>query len=261
MKRLLGEPLFHFAILGALLFLTHHLVAGDRRTIAVTPGLVAELGRRFRDRTGRAPSAGDLEESLFAWKRDEALFREALRDGLDRDDPDIRNLLIEKIRTRAALEAPKVDPTDAELDAWLAAHRERYERTLRYGLEWVAFPKGEPSAARQRDELRRKAEGGADPRFLGKPIFGANLTADDVRERLGAGVSEKLGTVPPGKWQEADGADALLLVRVNEVDGGLPPPDELRPRLAADLDAARRRDVMERTVDAIVGRYRFEEHR
>src|SRR4051812_32721230 len=113
--RLVREPLVHFALLGALLFVVRHWVAGDPRTIVVPPTLKAELARRFEDQNGRKPSAPELARALRSWERDEALFREALREPLDRADPALRLVLIGKIHERAMLEVSKHDPTDAEL--------------------------------------------------------------------------------------------------------------------------------------------------
>src|SRR5450432_2097627 len=121
--RLLREPLLHFFIMGAFLFVAQRWVVGDPRTITVSPGLRAELRRRFQDLNGRKPEPAEFEKSLQQWERDEALFREALRERLDRDDPSVRAALVDKMHARAALEVPKREPTQAELDAWLAAHR------------------------------------------------------------------------------------------------------------------------------------------
>src|SRR4051812_42067591 len=120
---LLREPLVHFFFIGALLFGAQHWLLGDSRAITVTPGLRAELRRRFQDLNGRTPNPAELAQSLAQWERDEALFREALREHLERDDPAVRSALIDKMHARAALEVPKREPTTAELDAWLAAHR------------------------------------------------------------------------------------------------------------------------------------------
>lgn len=256
------EPTVHFFILGALVFLVHHLIVGDPRAIVVSPGLRAELARRFRDQVGRAPDPAELERALGEWKRDEALFREALRERLDRDDPSIRNILIGNLRAKMALEAPRHDPSEAELDHWFATRRSLYERPLRYTLEWAAFSRrGGGAAAAQREKFQRAADGGADPRFLGTPIFGATLTTDEVRDKLGPGVSERLASLPRARWQPAETASDLLLVRVNEVEGGLPSLDELRPRLLVDLANAERQRSVEQAVEALVRRYRFEERR
>jgi len=259
MNRILREPVVHFFILAALLFLVHHWVVGDPRTIAVTPGTRATLQRRFQDQTGRAPNAAEQEAAVRDWKRDEALYREALREQLDRDDPTVRAALIEKVHVRATLEAPKHEPSPADLEQWLAANRNLYEKPRRYTLDWVAFPKQTSAASEQREKFSRAVQAGADPRFQGPPIYGATLIADEVREKFGPGVAEAVAACPLRAWQPAESDSDLLLVRVNQVDGGLPGPAELRPRLVVDWSAAQQQKDVEQILGKIVGRYRFEE--
>ena len=98
---MLREPALHFFVLGALLFGAHHLVAGEPHTIVVTPGLKADLARRFRDDHGRQPTAAEQARALRDWQRDEALFRQALAEKLDQNDRAIRAILIDKLRARA----------------------------------------------------------------------------------------------------------------------------------------------------------------
>ena len=262
LKRLLREPLLIFFVVGALLFLVHRLAGGDPRSIVVTPGVRAELDRQLRDANGRAPTPAEEQAAVQRWVRAEALYREALREGLDRDDPNVRNVLVEKIQTRRAMEAPRHEPSQAELDAWLAAHRSLYERPLRYSIEWIVFSKDGAAAgtdpAAERETFLRARGQGANERFLGKTIYGATLTADGARDRLGAAVAGALPSFPPKEWRQSSNGDDLLLVRLNQVDGGLPPPDELRPRLIADLMQAQQEAAMQRAVEAIVARYEVE---
>src|SRR5450432_629717 len=139
--RLLREPMLHFFGIGALLFLAHHLLMGEPRTITISPALKAELTRRFQDLNGRKPGQAELQTELHKWERDEALFREALRDRLDRDDPAVRSALVDKMQARAAFEVPKREPTELELNGWLGSHRSLYETPIRYDFEFFAFPK------------------------------------------------------------------------------------------------------------------------
>lgn len=266
LKRLVREPLVIFFGIGTLLFVAHHVLVGDPRTIEVTPGVRAELDRRFRDTNGRPPDSAELQAAVRDWIRGEALYREALREGLDRDDPNVRNVLIEKIQTRRAMEAPKHEPSEAEIEAWLASHRSVYERPLRYAMEWIVFAKGDgkgagtdaSTAAAARETFEQAVAGGADPRFQGRIIYGANMTVDDLGTRLGGEVARMVPGLARGKWQRAAHGDDLLLVRVNEVDGGLPPMAELRPRLILDIVHAEQQQGMERAVEAIIARYKVE---
>jgi hypothetical protein len=261
LKRLLREPTVHFFLLGALLFLLHHLFVGAPRTIAVTPGVRAEVARRFKDDKGRPPSDAELAAAVRDWKRDEALYREALRDGLDRDDATIRTVLIDKVRARAALAFPQREPTDAELREWLASHQATYQTPPRYSLEWVAFAKNQAGAAAAREKYERDLASGGDPKRLGRPLFSAEPTRDELPERFGPALAERIPTFPSGPWQRAETADELLLLRVVRVDTGAPRLEQIRPRVAADFTYAARAQAIHRAEQAIVERYRFEETR
>jgi len=257
----LRDPTIRFFMLGGLLFLVHRLVVGDPRIIVIGPGTKADVVRRFRDQSGHAPTPTEVETALRDWQRDEALYREALREGLDRDDPVVRTVLIDKVRAQATAEAPKREPSDAELDRWFAAHRTLYETPRRYAIEWVSFPKQPGGAREQRETFERAVEKGADPRFLGRPILGAKLKLDEVGEKLGRDVSQAVPTFALNVWQRGESATELLLLRVNEVTGGLPSREELRPRLVVDWSFSEQQKAVAGILQGIVARYRFEESR
>ena len=185
LRRALQQPVLHFFALGALLFAAHHAVQGDPNAIVVTPGVKADLARRFQDDQGRPPTEAEAAAALRTWKLEEALFREALRRGLERNDRGVRSLLIESLRAQALLEAPKRQPSEAELTRWLDTHRSLYEKPQRYLLEWLAVDKTKPAAHAVLGELEAKLKAGAEPNGLKLPVFGANLDSATARERLG----------------------------------------------------------------------------
>ncbi len=249
----------HFFCIATLLFVAHHLLVGEPRTITITPGLKAELGRRFLDLNGRKPTREEFEKALDQWKRDEALFREALRKGLDRDDPSIRSALVDKMHALAAFEAPNREPSDADLEHWLASHRGRYEMPLRYDFEFVAFPKSESNAREELGRFERAVNRGDKPATLGRPLLGGNLTKDSMKGRLPPKLAKRIPSLPLSKWQRVESDETLWLTRVKKVEGGLPSLEELRPRLVADWSFATRQKAIERILERTVDRYRFEE--
>ena len=259
--RFFAEPIVHFFVLGALLFVAHRLVVGDPRVVVVTPGVRAEVARRFQDSHERPPSPAELEEALGAWKRDEALYREALRDRLDRNDATIRTVLADRVRARASIGTPPPEPTAAELARWFTTHRSLYETPRRYDYGTVAFPKAEKTAAAEREKYERALKGGADPRTLGRPIVGGNLTAEELGERVGPALAARIQSLPVGRGGRFENEKALLLVWVNAVEGGLPSPDELHKRLVADWLYAEHTRATDQAVQALIDRYRFEERR
>ncbi|XXT23218.1 hypothetical protein WME94_16925 [Sorangium sp. So ce429] len=256
--RLLREPVIHFLFIGALLFLAHRLIVGDPRVVVVSAGLQADLERQLRDQTGRAPTEAELKAATDAWKRDEVLYREALREGLEQQDATVRTVLADKLRARAAQQMVARRPTDAELDAWLASHRSQYETPLRYDFQVVAFPRSDPGAEQQRSKYQLALADGADPRTLDRPIVGGNLTRNDLADRFGPAVSESISSLPLATWKALETEDSLLLVRVNRIGGGLPSREELRPILTADWVAAMKKRAADDFVESVLARYRFE---
>jgi len=253
------QPTLHFFVVGALLFVAHRAFIGDGRVIRVPPGVRADLTRRFRDHQGRDPTADELAAETRRWTQDEALYREALREGLDRDDATIRTVLADRLRARAAASWRARVPTQDELERYLATHRARYESPPSYAYELVRFAKTEPAAASARERYARALAAGVAPASLGRPVVGGDLTADLLSERLGPELAAAVTHLAPGAWTPFEDRDALLLVRLIRVAGGLPPEEELRVRLVADWTYDERQRAVDAAVAAIVHRYRFED--
>jgi len=258
LSRLRKEPTFHFFVIGALLFVGHRLVIGDPRTIVVGAGVKSDLERRFRDENGRKASPDELQAILKRWKGEEALYREALRERLDRDDATIRIVLADKMRARTVQAMPKREPTDAELDNFLALHLGAYEAPWTYAFELVSFPKADPASEKLRTGYEAALATGASPAKLGRPILSGNLTRDDLKEKFGPVLADAMCGLPVGKWQDLQGDKDLLLVRITGLVGGIPNRSDLRPRLVSDWTAWRQQQAIEQMIEDVVKRYRIE---
>jgi hypothetical protein len=259
LSRLLREPTLHFFVLAAVLLAGQRLVVGDARTIVMTPALEADLRRRYQDQIGRPPTRAEGDAFIAAWKVDEALYREALREGIDRDDPTVRNVLIGKMRERALLQTRIPEPTETELQQYLAVHREQFEVPLMYEHEFVTFPKTDPGAAAERAKYERQLSAGATPASLGLRSTAGNVTRERIEQEFGPKVADEITRLPRGKWQELEAGDRLLLVKLIDVKGGLPPPDMLHAQLVAAFKAEKEQAAVAQATKAIAARYRFEE--
>ena len=98
MKRLLKEPLVHFLLLGAGLFIVFGLmpkpsVSGEARTIVVTQGQLASMWEGFTRTRQREPTHEEWEGLIRQRVREEVYYREALALGMDKDDTIIRRRL------------------------------------------------------------------------------------------------------------------------------------------------------------------------
>jgi len=258
-NKLLREPVFHFFVAGAVLFLAHRLLMGEPRTVTVTGAVRADLARRFQDANGRQPTTDELAAEIRKWQTDEALSREALREHLDRDDPGIRTILADKMRLRASFEVPRRTPTDAELDDWLAKHRDRYLMPARYDFEFVAFPRSAPRAKEEMDAFERALQAGKPADTMGRPVIGGNLTAADLQARVDATLAARLLQMPPGgPWQRVETAQTFYLARLKAMGGGVPTRQQLGDRLVEDWQRDIQQQGTDRILQKTLRRYRFQ---
>jgi hypothetical protein len=257
--RLLREPTLHFFVLAAGALLAHRLVFGDPHTVELTPARRADIVRRYQDQIGRPPTSAEAEARVAAWKVDEALYREALRQGIDRDDPTVRNLLISNLRERLMLQTRVREPTEAELQTYLEQHRADYEMPLIYEHEFVAWAKERPGADHERAKYERSLMAGATPPSLGLRSTAANVNRERIEQEFGPEVAEKIQHLPTGKWHELETNDRFLLVRLNGIHGGLAAPALLHEQLLAGWKGTMAEKAVEQAVEGIVRRYRFEE--
>ena len=124
-RRWLHEPLAHFLVIGALLFLVFEWRGGSRPgsgRIVITPGQIDTMAATFARTWQRPPTELELKGLVDDHVRMELATREAMALGLDRDDTIIRRRLRQKLEFLVEDTVDAAPPTDAELQAWLDAH-------------------------------------------------------------------------------------------------------------------------------------------
>ena len=263
LKRLLREPLLHFAVLGALLFALHAAVSprgtAARGEIVVTRGQVESLATAFERSWQRPPTDAELAGLIESWVRDEVFYREGLALGLDRDDVVVRKRVGQKLEFLSE-EATDAAPTDAQLEAWLAAHAAEYAVEPATSFEQVYF-----DPARRRESLARdleRARASAAPAEAGDPsLLPARLESASPREiesRFGPAFAKALAGIAPGSWQgPIESSYGVHLVRVTaRSEGRAPALAEVRERVARDWGSARARAEKEALYQKLRASYR-----
>src|SRR3954469_6305002 len=128
-RTLLGEPMLHFLLIGIALFGAYRWVSpGDSggRRIVITQGVVDDLVTQHVAARGREPSTTEVNHLIESYVREEILYREGTRLGLERDDVVVKRRVRQKIEMIAEEDAPTRAPTDADLLAYLTANQARF---------------------------------------------------------------------------------------------------------------------------------------
>lgn len=208
MKRLVREPLLHFLVLGALLFVLYGWLNRNGfdspNEIVVTNGQVETLRQQFERVWQRQPTAVELQGLVNNWVRDEIFYREGVAMGLDRDDPIVRRRIGQKVQFIADAAAPQ-SPTEEELQRWLDDHSDKYRIEARYSLQQIYF---NPQQHGKRLELLiedargRLAEGrsvSGDVTML--PTMLTQQSASEVARVFGSEFEQGLRSMSAGTWQ------------------------------------------------------------
>lgn len=150
--RLLREPLLHFALLGAAIFVIGDVRSRDdgRYRIVMDDARIASLAATYARQFGAPPSPAMLHTLVDNDIDQEILYREGLAMGLDRDDEVIRRRIVQKVQFLAQDLAPPAAPSEAALWAFYGAHPALYTAPARVSFSHVFFSPDQGGDARSR---------------------------------------------------------------------------------------------------------------
>ena len=269
MVRLLREPLLHFFFLGTVLFALFGWVTSDTADapaeIVVDDARVAGLEAQFRRIWQRSPTEEELHELIEGWIREETLYREGLAMGLDRDDPVIRKRVAQKLAFISE-DLMTVDPTEAELRAWLEERPDDYRIEPTTSFRQIFFTATEDdrvmASAVRATHIRlgqgEPAEILGDATLL--PHVLSAVSSAHVTRMFGTAFSAALDELTLGKWHgpvESEFGVHLVQV-VDRTPGRVPELDEVRAALERDLVRARLEESNQQFFAALRARYRVE---
>ena len=268
--RLFREPLFRFLILGAVIFAAHGLITRHKTDkpgeIVVTQGAVENLVTGFTRTWQRPPTEGELRGLVSDYVREEAAYREALALGLDRDDMIVRRRLQQKLEFLSDDLATRTQPSDADLQSFLQAHKGTFQTEPLFSFRQIYFnPQlhGENlhrDVARVLDRLRtqdsHKSEIDAGDPFLLQQNFD-NVPPAELKKTFGEKFASAISALPVGSWQgPIDSGYGVHLVYVAKyTPGRLPDLAEVREQVRRDYLDARRREATDKFYNALLSRY------
>ncbi len=263
--RILKEPLFHFFLIGAAIFVWFHIVASesevveDLETIQIQEDDVARLADQFEARWRRRPSDTELQALVDASIREEVLVREARKLGLDRGDTVIRSRLSQKMDFLTEAIASSVVPEDEELEAFLRQNPARYMTPDRIAFTQI-FLGEEPSETQIAAALAALATGQEATVPGGSSLLPASmpLTAAKVVDSVfGNGFSTGLMAVETGPWVgPIQSAYGLHLVQVLAFEPSRTPPlSEIHSDVLRDWRRATSEDLAQAQYDNLVKKY------
>ena len=280
LKRLLKDPLVHFVIAGTLLFILLSLtrpaqqddqIIVDRQALlafiqyrskAFEPQLAASILDRM--------SQTERERLIDDYIREEALYREALKLGLDADDYVMRQRMVQKLEFVGDAVAVSPVPEPDDIAAYYAAHRQDYYQSpeLTFTHVFISMKSRTREVALHEayallNTLNDDNAGFNDATRYGERfLFHTNYvgrTFEDVSGDFGTEAADLIfsGDTPVAKWfgpvETVYGAHLIFISK--RTPGRFPSLDEIKTVVVEDYKREVQRQQRDALTDAIVQRY------
>jgi hypothetical protein len=212
LKKFLSNPLLHFLLIGASLFLLYDRVKpsiGGQDTIIVDDEQVERGIELFRKEWGRPPSKEELEGIVDRQIQQEVLYRQALKMNLDHNDELVRRRMEQKLNFITNDLAAMETPSDDTLKAYMTAQGDKYLLPEKRSFLHIYFnPDKRAQARRDASELlarlpvpdahpeSRLSQGDPFP-FLQRI---EDMDRKAIAGQMGDDFADSLMTVAPGQW-------------------------------------------------------------
>jgi hypothetical protein len=273
-KKFFREPLVHFLLIGAGLFLLFgwrsgpaSLPAGQAgpqsAKIVVPQGDIDQMIATFTRTWQRPPTEEEVKGLIEDFVRNEIYYREALAMGLDRDDSVIRRRMRQKMEFILEDITAQTEPTDEELLAYMKKHPDSYlvDPQIAFRHVYVNVDKRGKNAEADARQILAQLNAGADPGTVGDPIL---LDAEirlsplwDIKKQFGEEFGRNLLALKSGKWEGPvrSGFGLHLVLVTKRVGGRLPDLKEVREMVKRDWVFDRQKEVKDAAYAKIRERY------
>lgn len=272
--KLFKEPLLHFLIIGAGLFLLFGWRANNASMpgglagmptaqILVTQDKIDQMNGQFEKTWQRPPTAEEQKGLVEDIVRNEIYYREALAIGLDRDDEVLKRRLRQKMEFIYEDIASVAEPTDEDLRAFMKKYQEKYlaDPQMSFRQVYVSSYKRGKSAEADARQILIQLTKGVSPDTLGDPTM---LEPEvrlsplwDIIKQFGDEFGKGLLDLEPGVWAgPVRSGFGLHLVFVKERRGGrMPELKEVRETVKRDWMVEKQKELKDAAYAKIKERY------
>ena len=197
-RKILKEPLVHFLLIGAAIFLCYAWLNRDAQhpegyTIVITSDQQVKMALQYQKNFGALPDSTALRGLIAAEIKNEIFYREALRLGLDDDDEIIRRRLKQKYEFIQSDNIITSDPSNQELKEYYESHKSNYMEPSAYSFEHYYFSPDHHEDPQQAAEDFLKGIGDADAFHIPSPLRAQDER--NLRDAFGFQFAQELSSI------------------------------------------------------------------
>jgi len=266
LKILLKEPLVHFLLIGAGLFLIYSFSDGpaddSAKRIVVSSGQVEQMVSRFTQTWMRSPLDEEFDGLIENYVRDEIFYREAVAMGLDRNDQTIKQRLRMKLEFLLEDLSSVSEISDQELTDFLARHPEKFMVEPRVSFRQVYLdPQKHHDPEAEAQSLLLSLQNGTDPLQAGDATMLAyehiRVSQSNIVRSFGESFAEQVSRLDPGDWTGPFASQfGVHLVKVTQrEEARLPELAEIRDQVEREYLVLRRQEMKDDTYQRLRAGY------
>jgi len=272
MSKWLKEPLLHFLLLGAAIFLLYGAVAetgGSQKEIFISKGQQENLLNTFSRTWQRLPTPQEYQGLVKDYIRQEIAYRESREMGFDQNDIVIRRRLRQKMEMLAEDIAGLAPPTDAELQSYLDVNASQFMTDATMTLRHVYFSidkRGEKARQDAEDllSLLREQELEVDTSMMGDalplPPLLEEATEFEIARLFGQPFIEELNGVEGGQWAGPvpSGYGLHLVLVTDRTESRTSSLQEVRQEVEREFMSQRRQESVDGLYEKLAENYTIE---
>ena len=273
MKRLLREPLIHFLLLGAVLFIVYHYTQPDRgaapssKQIQLTLDDLNQLNLYFQAQWRRPPTPEEFRRLVENKVQEEVLYREALAMGLDKSDTIVKRRMAQKMQFLAEDVAAAREPTTAELKSWFEKNSAKFALPSRVSFRHLYFSPDRRGQRARDDAVKAltKLAGQPEDSKLAASLADPFMFQDYYRDRapdylgkeFGPQFAQAVEKLIPGSWQgPIESGFGWHLVFVDTViPGRIPAFEEIEPDVKTAWLGEQKAEAWQKAYTAMRAKY------
>ena len=267
MKHWYKEPLLHFLIIGAVIFVVFTVVNKEEATVSgnkivISSAEIERLSDNWSKKLNRPPTETELQGLIESYIKEEVYYREALALGLDQNDTILRRRLMQKMEFLSNDLADLNQPDESELNKYFVDNQGKYKLPARMSFTHIYFSLDKRGAMALEDSKKvlselnvpRAPERGDS--FMMEYDF-IQETPFEVVRLFGKGFAEELFTLGINTWQgPIESGYGLHLVRISEkVESRMPELASVIDKVRTDLMFEQRQKMNKEIYEKFKERY------
>ena len=262
MRKIFKEPLIHFLIVGALLFLVFGMVdtEKDESEIVIDVNLVNELVAKWELKRNRQPTLEEMEGLIDQYIQQEVLYREALAMNLDHNDEIVKRRLAQKMEFISDGLAESMQPTQEILISYYEKNKENYKKDPTYSLKHIYF-----SSDKRINALTdaSNALSSKSPETLGDqlslPSEYTDASSSKIARDYGVAFTKNLDSLELGKWTGPihSGFGVHIVFIENKLEGGFYAFEEVKEKVSVDYNFDASNDFKDELITTLLKNYRI----